>query len=731
VEAASLAWGALGWEPVFFSEIEPFPAAVLMQKFNATAPLHMPDPDEDGISTKESRKRKANIEAVRRAGKQGKAAGSQESGVRSQNVRATDGGIVTAGKQSDGADKSDESVKKDRVPNLGDMTQINGKEYDGTVELLVGGTPCQGFSIAGKRGGLGDKRSQLSLKYCELAYECGAEWIVWENVPGVFSSEGGKDFARFLGLLCGWAVEVPEDGWRNSGIISGAPGCFSLAWRVLDAQYVRVDGHCRAVPQRRRRVFVVGHLGDWRRAAAVLFDGDSLSGGAPPERKTGEAVAGTLGSRATAGGGLGTEFDLAGGIIQTAGELSEKSETSKKSEKSEQPQKQERARGPAFIADVAGTLTNAGKAAGSATCQDAENGLLLCMSTGQGSAEIGIGTTLNCDHEAPIIVTSEQSGQARKAEDEAIMICASETGPGFWRQDDASGTVKTNMAEPTTVVMEVAETLTANWYKSNGAKAGNNHGIMNAVICFNETQITSPQNRSNPLPGDPCHTLTKDSHAPVICMMKNTEKTDSTDGLTEAMEREMLEDNLFLERGMDKISAEVAHTLRGEGFDASEDGSGRGIPVIAFMAGAGAKAGSTGATADCSPTLKSSESGSNRSPAIAFTPGAGATVGSIAASKELSPTLRAASHGDNRAPAVAVNSTVRRLTPLECERLMGFPDYHTLIRWNGKPASQCPDGPRYKACGNSMPENVMRWIGRRIEMVVRLAAGGKVESEKS
>ncbi|UKI31376.1 MAG: DNA cytosine methyltransferase [Lentisphaeria bacterium] len=148
--------------------------------------------------------------------------------------------------------------------------------------MLTGGTPCQSFSFAGLRRGLDDPRGNLCLKFAELAHRSSVRWILWENVPGVLSSNGGADFAGFLSLLCGWNVSVPADRkgvrrWKNAGIINPAAGGFGLAWRVLDAQYTRVAGFPRAVPQRRRRVFVVGYRGEWTPAAAVLFDRYCLS----------------------------------------------------------------------------------------------------------------------------------------------------------------------------------------------------------------------------------------------------------------------------------------------------------------------------------------------------------------------------------------------------------------------------------------------------------------------
>jgi DNA (cytosine-5)-methyltransferase 1 len=149
------------------------------------------------------------------------------------------------------------------TPLVGDFTQIRGDEY-GPVDLLVGGTPCQSFSIAGLRGGLADERGNLALEYCRLADRSRARWLVWENVPGVLSSNGGRDFGSILGALA-------ELG-------------YGFAYRVLDAQHF-------GVPQRRRRVILVGYLGDWRRAAAVLFERHSLSGHPAPRREARTAVA--------------------------------------------------------------------------------------------------------------------------------------------------------------------------------------------------------------------------------------------------------------------------------------------------------------------------------------------------------------------------------------------------------------------------------------------------------
>lgn len=173
------------------------------------------------------------------------------------------------------------------VPLHGDFTTIGADDY-GPIDILVGGTPCQSFSIAGLRGGLDDDRGNLALEFLRLAERKSPKWLVWENVPGVLSSNGGRDFGSILGGL----VELG----------------YGFAYRVLDAQFF-------GVAQRRRRVFVVGCLGDWRGAAAVLFERHSLSGHPAPRRETGE-VAPTIPSRSTAGGGLGTDFDCDCDVIQ-------------------------------------------------------------------------------------------------------------------------------------------------------------------------------------------------------------------------------------------------------------------------------------------------------------------------------------------------------------------------------------------------------------------------------
>ena len=165
------------------------------------------------------------------------------------------------------------------VPNLGDMTKINGWAMRGQIDLLVGGTPCQGFSVAGLRGGLDDPRSGLAGHYVRLAAELRVPWLLWENVPGALSTSAGGDFRAFVSAL-------DELG-------------YGLAWAVLDAQWF-------GVPQRRQRLFLVGRLGDWRGPGAVLFEPGRVCRNPPARRSTREGNP----SPAEGGAGAGGQPDV-------------------------------------------------------------------------------------------------------------------------------------------------------------------------------------------------------------------------------------------------------------------------------------------------------------------------------------------------------------------------------------------------------------------------------------
>jgi len=354
------------------------------------------------------------------------------------------------------------------VPNLGDMTKFKGWP-DADVDVFVGGTPCQSFSVAGLRKGLDDPRGNLMLTYLAIAKQYRPNWLVWENVPGVLSSAEGRDFGSFLGGLA----------------ILG----YGFAYRVLDAQYF-------GVAQRRKRVFVVGYLGDWRPAAAVLFERHSLQGHPAPSRKKGKSFAASIASGA-----------------------------------------------PISDYDVAGTLD-------------------------KGTPGRGIGHNGNYDSQVVSVGSlCARTGQSRSVHGVAQPIAFSG-----------------QMSNPQTDV-DMTQTL--------GAKNPMAVAVSNGHGWWSES----------------------DGTAQTIALAENT------------------------------IGRKPENGGNGDGFT---DGG----PMYTLNA--------TGV------------------------------------------------HG------VAQAMAVRRLTPIECERLQGFPDRYTDIQPKGKAT---PDGPRYKALGNSMAVPVMGWIGKRIQEV--------------
>ena len=179
------------------------------------------------------------------------------------------------------------------VPNLGSVTEITNTQIKalGPIDLVVGGSPCQDLSVAGLRAGLSGGRSGLFYEQMRIFNAartfCGARWLLWENVPGAFSSQKGKDFAIVVGAMVGANFNVPKGRWQKAGVAVGPNGL--LEWRTLDAQYVRVESHPRAVPQRRRRVFALLDTGDWADRPPVLLEPEGLRGDSPPFRETTES----------------------------------------------------------------------------------------------------------------------------------------------------------------------------------------------------------------------------------------------------------------------------------------------------------------------------------------------------------------------------------------------------------------------------------------------------------
>tara|TARA_R110000751_G_scaffold202744_2_gene307289 strand:+ start:1633 stop:3120 length:1488 start_codon:yes stop_codon:yes gene_type:complete len=485
VEAATVAWHKLGWNPVAFSEIEKFPSEVLAH--------HYPG-----------------------------------------------------------------------VPNLGDMS--NYKEWnfgEKTIDLLVGGTPCQSFSVAGLRKGLEDPRGNLALIYCGILDKFRPKWFIWENVPGVLSSNKGRDFGSFLGA-------VGELG-------------YGFSYRVLDAQNF-------GVPQRRRRVFVVGHLGDWRPAAEVLFEPESLSRHIEESRKKRKET-----PRDTTLG-IDTSGPLAARDYKDMG-TDGLNKTSAK-----------------MIPEVAKCLTT------------------------------GIGTRL--DSETDTFVTQ-----------------VFENHPSDSRVKEMG---------------ETCQTVTSTW----GSGGGNIPFVLNNPIAYSIREDGQKNNMSvTELDVSNCLS----SHQPSIM---------SHHAQTFVMDQKVahgFEPGIAKREGNpSRFTEEKSPTLRAN----------MGDNQVAVSFGWQNSDSQSMSVDTITPTLDKS-----KTPAVAFD-----TYNTTVSNTN--QTIKSPNGGvQESVGTIFKNMAVRKLTPIECERLQGFPDDYTNIKEN------CPDGHRYKAMGNSMAVPVMKWIGKRIELV--------------
>ena len=469
------------------------------------------------------------------------------------------------------------------VPNLGDMTKLlNNQTFnEKPIELLVGGTPCQSFSVAGLRAGLDDERGNLALEFVRLLISKRPRWFLWENVPGVLSSSNGSDFAAILSAWTGRDIEPQKFG--SAGIIEGP--FYSIAWRVLDSQYF-------GVPQRRRRVFVVGHLGnDWRPSAAVLFERDSLrrdfTPGGKKRKRTASAAEGSTGTSgrpaavaSTLNCAYGDKMGLENQHINEGA--------------------------PLFVP------VHAFKERGG--CEGGGEGYL-------GSDELAF--TLSRGQDQSImqpIVLDDQGGSVMNVSQSGIV--------GTLRKE-------THGHEP----------------------------IVVQPVCFDPSQVTSPTNGGNPQPGAPCHTLAKGAQAPLL--------------------------------------VQPAYGIQANIVDRSERSGGNGVGVKEEEA----------------PTLTKSDRHAVFQPIVfgfdslssnsmkSKNPISGVHVDSVVKTLDTGFNCPSKNQGGN---AVLHGSLIRRLTPVECERLQGFPDDYTNI-------PGATDSKRYAALGNSMTVNVMQWIGKRID----------------
>jgi DNA (cytosine-5)-methyltransferase 1 len=498
------------------------------------------------------------------------------------------------------------------VPLHGDFTTIRKNEY-GKIDLLVGGTPCQSFSVAGLRGGLDDDRGNLALEFCRLAQREQPRWIVWENVPGVLSSNGGRDFGSILGAL------------EDLG--------YGLAYRVLDAQYF-------GVAQRRRRVFVVGYLGDWRPAAAVLFERHSMSGHPAPSREKRQEAAGTVAAgTGGSGGNGGARPDLAGPL--TAGMH----------------------KGPRGTEAVESghVVTSTFNEDGTARTLTARYDSSPCID--RGPDVVG---TLRAHHPGTAGTQSDT---------DHIVAFSSNMSTPDCQTDGSTPTLKLGGhggGNPPAVAIDAAHA-----FKVRGGCEGGGKGYLGSdevaftISTHQDQHIFSegaayPINTQLGLRGPDVSNTSRDGlglggeHDPAYTLQAGHSHAVAYEpaiGWSEEL----------------TASVDLAGTIQRGGSGGRHDGV--MVPTQTFQP-----------TADCLTAAYGTKWNGNAS----------ATNGSLFAQQQ---------------------STVRRLTPVECERLQGFPDNFTAIPWRKKGAEDCPDGPRYKALGNSMAVPVMRWIGERIRVV--------------
>lgn len=535
IEAATVAWHPLGWEPLAFSEIDPFPSTVLQH--------HYPD-----------------------------------------------------------------------IPNLGDITKIDWSPYVGAADIVVGGSPCQSFSVAGKREGLAGA-SGLMFEYIRAVRELRPRWFVWENVPGAFTSERGEAYRQLLS-------EMDALG-------------YGLAWRVLDAQFF-------GVTQRRERVFLVGSLGTMR-CAEVLFERESLSWNHQSSRQKRQALTEEAQERVG-------EADHDSGCLNPGETQSRRVypasgvyPTLSTREKSGQNQESVFTQ---FGDDVAGTLTSRYDSSpcvdrGANVVVDERDKVFLCQTAQTGSN----GKLVKQDD---VMNTLDRTN--------STAVAALDFNPTDARLRYAND--------------DVSQTLTA-----RAGTGGNQVPLVQVQpLVFNPNAGINEKGGGFALSEDVTPTL-KTDHNPAVAFASN--QRDEV--------REL----------------EVAGALAAQ----------PGIKQQTYICRADGQANAM-TSVDMAPTLTSH---AKKDPPLIYP--AEDSIGEDALiQRDMSATL--STHNTQTLITGGREKrslTVRRLTPRECERLQGFPDDYTDIPYRNK--EHAPDGPRYKALGNSMAVPVMRWIGERIHMV--------------
>ena len=658
------------------------------------------------------------------------------------------------------------------VPNLGDITKITEAQIKalGHIDLVVGGFPCQDLSVAGKRAGLENEdgsttRSGLFFTAMRVVEWSGARWTVIENVPGLFSSKQGRDFAAVVGALAGCEFGVPPEGWKNMGAACGPAGL--VEWCVLDAQWA-------GVPQRRRRVFLVRDTGDWTHRPPVLFEQHSLQGHSPPSREKRESttypVAPCIGA---SGRGFERTGDTRGNDAVIATYILENAHatTTTHQAKGGDPTTDNyvahslRAEGfdasedwtgqgtPLVPVGVAGAITR-----GYEYCyndEKKENHLVPV-----GYRVHGENSTAMAGKGTPLVPTFIHLNKGRPDGRQSIhtemVTLETETIPTLatnGHQQSAIAFISKSHEDETgrgtPLVPMLAPTLNASGAgTSRGSLQANEPDFMIPVVSvFDPNQITSKTNRSVPVP-ELCHTLPGTANSPIAFTSKDYgADTGETSPTLRAMGHADSHPNAGgqVAIAFDTYNQTVSNTApacstgTGTGqhgaiafnhqdnfaFHASSESTNplranqtEAVMTLAIRGRNGNSELETrnDGTANAILTPNGGRAGMGVG-AVAYTlHGADKTV-STATETELAGSIRTKPPGsiENSSTTVALQAMqVRRLTPRECERLQQFPDDFTLIPYRGKLAK---DGPRYKALGNSFAVPCVRWIGERINMV--------------
>ena len=508
------------------------------------------------------------------------------------------------------------------VPNLGDMTLLPEMILRGEVEapdLLVGGTPCQAFSVAGLRNSLDDNRGQLTLTFISIADAIDHVRrtrgeppciIVWENVPGVLSTSDNA-FGCFLGALAGEDGQLEPSGkrWTNAGAVFGPER--TIAWRILNAQFF-------GVAQRRRRVFVVASARDGFNPAAVLFEFDGVRRDSPPSREAWQGLAKCL-TR-----GVGQRYDSETETLLVAPTIPSRSTF------------ECGGIGSYKASEVSSPLLQTGADAGHG-CEALVTAYTLRRDSAP-SREVRKGVAPTVVQGPPLSRTGNQ-----RVECEAIVAHAFKVRGGVEREDGSRGS------------------------QNIGKQAGKGY-LGSDELAF--TVASSPDQwlfQQNQTIAQPISYGIRTAHTSSNgwgIQEETTHTLDQAMGVAVAQPIGIFQDSEFGVAQYDN-----AGTLR----------AGR-IPEHQMV---------------MQPIVLTDQGGS-----------------AVNVEYDISGAPRRETHGHEPTVVRPPAMQVRRLTPVECERLQGFPDNYTNIPWRGKPES--PDGPRYKALGNSMAVPCMAWIGNRI-----------------